>query len=384
MTAKSGAYQLVYFPYLHLSAGDTLSFGTLTVWDQTQLSDRVSDEPVRERVATILASHRAPSGRPDKSRALRGIGIVSTGADDFGELVPARLDDLQELRAALFLACLSSDATKHGPNAGNSIRTAENFSFVTQGFVLGSPYMSETSGVLVTKTSLGYKLGEVQFPAPSHVPSPISFECDELLLGALEALRRTRPKLFRRLLDATSLFIESYHNTPAVDIRARVLLQVAAFEVLLELPERQQRKVFKDRIEEHCNTPGERRFAYKFEVPNGKRADSRTVKGIWADRFYTLRNHIIHGRRVAGSEYAFRGEQHHVTIGPIFFVHVVRRLVELATAEIGEPVTFYSRVVWHDPPPDPDDPDEEPAVGFRAVTDYTARFADQLAAAGIE
>ena len=384
MSRPTEGYQLVYFPYLGLEPGLEFAFGNLSVWDASQLDDRVPCGPLRSRVTQLLASHRASSGKPGASIPVKGIGVVASGDDDFSPLVPKRLDDLQELRCALFLACLSSDLAAHGPNAGHYIRTAENFSFITQGFVLDSDYISEVSGVILRTTSLGYKIGEVQFPTPSYVPSPLVFRCDTALLLSLDSVRHSHPALFRRLLDAAGLFIESYHNTHAVDVRARVLLQTAAFEVLLELPEGQQRKVFKNRVEEYCAGHGERRFAYKFEVPNGKRSESRTVKGIWADRFYTLRNHIIHGARVRHAEYLFRGKQHHVVIAPVFFVHMVRRLIENATSETGEHVKFYSRITWDEPLPDHDDPDDEPRdIGFRTDVDYYARAVDRLPAGAV-
>jgi len=37
---------------------------------------------------------------------------------------------------------------------------------------------------------------------------------------------------------------------------------------------------------------------YKFQVWDKKLPESRTLKAIWADRFFTLRNHVIHGDTV--------------------------------------------------------------------------------------
>lgn len=384
MSSSGETYQLVYFPYLGLDAGRKLSFGTQSVWDASQLADRVPEGPIRSRVAELLESHRSHSGRSGRSVPVKGIGIVAAEADDFSPMAPKRLDDLRELRCALFLSCLSSDLGNRGPNAGLYIRTAENFSFIIQRFVLDSPYISETSGVLVQHRIAGYRIGDVQFPTPSHIPTPLRFWCDTALLGALDTLRGVDRHLLRRILDASSLFIESYHNTPDVDIRARILLQAAAFEVLLELPDSRQRKVFKDRIEEHCSTTGERQFRYKFEAWKGKQeVEERTEKGIWADRFYTLRNHIIHGHKVRSCEYLFRGKQHHLLIVPVFFVHTLRHLIETALAGHGEPVKFHSRITWHKPQPEPDDPeDEEKGIGFRVVTDAFARVVDELVAVG--
>ena len=379
------AYQLVYFPYLSLGDVTELRYGRLSVWNAGLLSKKLPAGPLRGRVAALLESHRAPSGRADKSRPETGIGIVSRGRPDFEPIVPRWIGDVQELRYALFLSCLSNGVTRHGPNAAHFVLTAENFSFVTQGISLEREYISETTGVLVTVTHLGYRIGEVQFPTPTHVPRPLKFDYDQRVFDALRRLRSADRSLYRRVIDATSLLLESYHNTHAVDVRARILLQPAAFEVLLDLPDKDQRKAFKDLIEQHSAVRQERRYRYKYETRGGLVPESRTQKGIWADRFYTLRNHIIHGERVSASRYVYRGSQHHVLIAAAFFVHVAKRLIESALSAVGRPVKFYSRIDWHEPgrrPDEEDGDDEERVEGFRASVDHAALFDDRLAAAG--
>lgn len=140
--------------------------------------------------------------------------------------------------------------------------------------------------------------------------------------------------------------MESYYNAPNVYIGARVLLQVAAFEVLLNLPEKQPRKVFKDEIERLTNNSNERRFRYKFEIGQGRKAEVRSLKGIWADRFYTLRNHIVHGQPISRADYAFRGQQHHLVVAPLMFTLVVKRLIDAVREEQGLEGVAAERMDW--------------------------------------
>ncbi len=163
----SPAHQVIYFPYLGLTRGEELRFGQLEVWSASRLTERVASENIRTRVRELLDSHRAPAGRLGKARPLKGIGVVSRGASDLAPLIPEWATEIQELRQALFLAGLSNNVGLQGENAGHWMYTAENFSFVAQGFSLDSPYFGETTGAIVSFNMLGYRIGEVEFPTPS-------------------------------------------------------------------------------------------------------------------------------------------------------------------------------------------------------------------------
>ncbi len=90
--------------------------------------------------------------------------------------------------------------------------------------------------------------------------------------------------------------------------------------------------------------------------------------GIWADRFYSLRNSIIHGNSVPDSKYVYRGVQHHLMIAPMFFVVVVRRLARNALRGKAPTPDFFDRIEWVNPRVDEDG--EEVEGGFRMATDW--------------
>ena len=79
---------------------------------------------------------------------------------------------------------------------------------------------------------LGYKIGETRFTKPPYVNLPIRFAYDDKLLEALVALKTDQPVLYQRVLRSAAVFLESYYNSPSVDMKARVLLQTVALEVL--------------------------------------------------------------------------------------------------------------------------------------------------------
>lgn len=370
--------QLILLPYIGLRNQTSIRYGRVEVWPQSMLDDYVTSEELRTRIQLLLNSYKASSFGRRRSEPLLGIGLVSVGARDFRPLAPTEIEEVHEFRHALFLSTLASNVTWSGPNAGHYMHTAENFSLVTQNFQLAGDYLSETSGMLVTVTNMGLKLGEVEFTTPTHVPRPLQFSYETDLMKLLWRLRRRNRQLYRRILNAVSVFIESYYNTPSVDIRARVLLQATAFEVLLDLPDTGQRREFKNLVEQLCGTPGERKYRYKFEAHSKRVAESRTLKAMWADRFYTLRNHIIHGKRIRNGEYRFRGHQHHLVIAPMFFVLAAKKLVKLA---LPAELPLFDRIDWERL--DDSDEDDSPTFGFKIGPDLGAMVEHHMRKAGI-
>lgn len=314
-------------PYIAMRNIDELHFRDIRMVNATQRADEFGPRDVRAQVRAILAMHKDTSLDPARARPLQNIGVIMA-TPDFSPPTPAIQRRLDEFRSGLFLSCLSGNVELAGPNAGFGLYTAENFDIVRQNFTLESKGVAESAGVIVNITVSGYRLDKTTFPRPSYVNLPQPFRHDENVLLGLDWLHRVNRKLYRRVIDATAVFLESYRNSPAVDVRARVLLQSSAFEILLDLPEKQPRKAFKDEIERLTSEPDEKKYHYTFENHGRRVPDMRTLKGIWADRFYTLRNHIIHGETVPQSEYIYRKTQHHLVIAPMFFMCCIKRLVD--------------------------------------------------------
>jgi len=341
----SNSYQLIFMPYLAMREEEPLKIGDVEIWNFEKQSSQITDPAVRTRVGELLAMYRQAGRIPTKSAQLRGIGIVSVGPRDFRQLSSSELDQIQAARTILFLCCLAKNSLL-GPRGGFMVYTSENFETIYQSFVLDSEYLSEASGVLIRIQLGGYKIGETVFTQPAYINTPTSFGYDEKLFTALVGLRTNDPAMYRRVLRAGSVFFESYYNTPAVDISARILLQAVAFEVLLELPEARQRQHLKTKIEKLANTANEKTHRYTFEMGNKKVRESRSLKVMWADRFYSLRNHIIHGAFVSRNEYNFLRTQHHLAIAPLMFTFVLKRLIDEVNVAAGRPREFYERLDW--------------------------------------
>lgn len=332
--------QIIYFPYISLGEKDEISFGNVKVWNfDKKASEYVPDEKLREYIKSIIysnVSHNQP---------IKDVGILSIGEIDFREFTDEEFQTASEVRLVLFLSFISRHNTiGRKANAGWQMATSENFEFIIQNFQPFTEFISESTGHIINIGIGGYKIGEKKFYAPSFVIKPQIFSLDGLLISWLVKLNKSGgKKLYRRILRATDLIFESYYNNPNVSKNARVLLQIAAFEILLELPMQAQRKDFKDKIELYCNQPSEKLFTHYYESRGGKVSERRSLKAIWADTYYTLRNHIIHGDIVKPQDFAFKGKQRHIDIAILFFILLVKKLINQKPP--GKKI-FYDEIEW--------------------------------------
>jgi hypothetical protein len=237
-------FELAYFPYIGLRGVEDIRFGRASVWNSALLPSRVSDPAVRSQIDALLQTHRSTAHVVRDGRPLADIGIVTVDRISFDRLTNEKVRQATELRFALFLCALSHNSRLSGANAGHFSYTSENFDLVRQTFTLSADSFAETIGAIVRFRIMGYKISETRFPRPSYVPTPMTFSHDHSLLVQLAWLKRRNRQLYRRIMRAVGIFLESYYNTPTVDMGARILLQAAGFEVLLDLPDGEQRKVF--------------------------------------------------------------------------------------------------------------------------------------------
>lgn len=358
---------VVLMPWICLRRGDVIRYGAVSVHPWEDLRETLVDASVRDHLDTLVAMyHASPSS--DWGGRQEGVGIVVVGAPTFSPLTDLEREQVRDFRAVAFLASLSRAVHHSGPNAGNYILTAENFDLVFQNFVPGQDRISERSGTLLTMTSIGNRIATTRYVRPPFVPNPMRIDVDTALIDALERLPRGNRRLLQRVVRAAATFCESYHNTPSLDAHARVLLQAAAFEILLDLPEQSPRRAFKDRVESLLAPPGTRRYACVYRAHGKTFRDRRTVFGLWADHFYQLRNGIVHGQVLSAKAYRFRGGAHHVVAAPHIFVGCLKALVNAAFAKARRHTPMSDRVFWGVGLGDDDD---EPS-GFRTERDWAA------------
>lgn len=325
--------QIIYFPYIFLSRIRSVTYLDFVVQNLKETLESIQENNLKDTIRNMMRQNRI------FGKIIEDIGIVQIkGRNDFRPLGSEEKKKVGELRATLFLGGVAKCNTVDGPNAGHYILTSDNFKLLFQNFVLGDPHIGYASGKIVRLSDFGYRVSDIVYEKPLCVLTN-SFSCDEKLLNALEQLKKRNRQKYRLILRATDAVMNAYSNSDDLSNASRVLEFSRAFEILFELPERDQRMKFKEAIERYCEPAGERKRRYLSERSNNNKADevgSRHV--MWADRFYVLRNHIIHGESIPDKRFSFY-TQLHWDLALWFFLVSVKQIIN---ESIGKQIFFDS------------------------------------------
>lgn len=340
--------QIAYFPYLTLKEKDTIKIDNVEIWNfDKKKNEYIQDDKLRQHIENLLNINKI------NKQPITDIGVVTISNKDFRIFNKQELKGIKTAKLILFISFLAEHNIYMNKDLNIALRmaTSENFELVIQNFALNDNFLSERTGFIVTKLVLGYQIGSTESEAPRYLSMPSKFSIDEKLLEQLLWLRRNNTKLFSRILRAVEIFYEAYYNSPAVSHNARILLQTSAFEVLLNLKDRKERKDFTEKIEKYCSASSDRKYSYKYEVYDSRQQrnimkaakNKQTLKGIWANRFYALRNHIIHGDTVRDAQFLYKG-QPHFHIATLFFILCIKQLINEARQKSGSQKIFYDTI----------------------------------------
>jgi len=329
--------QITYFPYLPLKENECVDFGDgLIIWHFYSLAEKyIPDQDMRVLTKKLMDANV----QGESQEKVKGIAVASISNTDFRTFNDSEERQIQEAKLMLFISKVAkTNTTILGSGAdGWSLSTSENFEPVYQNFQIGNDHIAERAGYIINVGIGGYKINEKKFHKPSHVSiSPYGLSLDKELLNQLLRLRKRNGKrLFRRILRATELLFQAYYNNTNVSRNARILLIAAAFETILDL-EKPARKHFKDYVEKYCDLPVEAKYRHYYNVRDrdrdrdrdrARRDKDRSIKVLWADSFFNLRNQIIHGDVVQESLYQFKDGDRHLDISILFFGLLIKKLI---------------------------------------------------------
>lgn len=319
--------QIVYFPHINMTNIPEINLGNVKIWNFSQKKDAyIPDTDMKEKVRKILLTHTYQG-----KSIIDSICIISIGDIDFRTYNEDENKLIKSIRYLLFLAFVAKNNTRiNDANSGHWMATSENFDVVFQNFILNDDHVAERTGDIVTFLKGGYLLDSVHFERPGYVPTPMKFDLDDDIINGLLALKDKSISAFERIMDATEIFYESYYNSPSVSKNARVLLQVSAFEILLNFPDNDQRKYFKAVVRRLLVNKGDPKRIHYSErgVGKPKVREVISLKEMWADSFYTLRNHIIHGQPTTENDFIFKNSQYYTDISVLFFIYFIKKSIE--------------------------------------------------------
>lgn len=327
--------QIAYFPYINMNRIGSLRLRELGVriWNIDKgLPESIRDEALRDRVRLLIRTNTI-DGQPVSNAA-----IIDVGSPNCEKFTSENVRAMEEAKLLLFIGFLAKNNLE---GDAWSMATSENFKIVTQNFSQGNNSVTESEGAIVIRNKLGYDLRGYEYRAPVSVLKPLNFDVDEFLILEILKIKTKHPIIYKRIIRSIDLFFQGYHNDPHVSHNARHLLLVAAFETLLKLPSRGQRKYFKEIVNKQWRDSTDEEFDYKWEDRGIYKQDKGIKKVIWADSFYTLRNHIIHGKELKDSDFMFE-MQRHVDIAVLFFVFAIK--VKLNRTIRSK--TFLDKIAW--------------------------------------
>lgn len=320
-------YKIAYFPYI-FNNWDSLEFDGDVLWNISvnRLAQKyIPDVTLRRYIRRLLSANRY------FNRRIKNIFIFTpkgkSALDEFDNNEKNRFADIAKI---LFICSVAdSNIGKYS----DFFATSDNFMSFVQNFSTENDYTAFQSGRIISILDGGYKIGKIKYEAP-HYLLKHGFSFDTTLLQKLELLKRLNRVSFEKIIMAIDAMMSGYSNADNISYKMRILMQSRCFELLFDLPEREQRKHFRNKIKKYCQNDDE--LEYDFLTEKGD-SEFRKVSGsrqmMWADRFYLLRNHIIHGGKISNEEYFFYKDSHwHLAL--LFFIVAVKQLINKELNEI--------------------------------------------------
>jgi hypothetical protein len=352
--------QITYLPYLSMGRYEEAIFKPLNVrvWNYARKSTQyIPDITARTAVDALMATNVA------HGRSINDMGIISVSNFDLREYTPEEKALCKETALLLFVGSLARGGViGRGANAGHYVSTTENFTVVEQNFVQEGDRIATQDGYVVNIRIGGYKISEVKFGRPDYTPAPLDSNGDGRIIDDLLKMRAKQKRIYRRLMRAIDMFKQAYYNDTKLSQQSRIMLITSAYEILFDLPESGQRARLKENFRQLFVMPTDIKRRYKSERGSGRPSvwEIDSIKVMWADKFYTLRNKIIHGSPLKPADFVFCDKQRHFDIAVLFFVLGLKKIMG-NTSSVAETA---DQIVWekHE---DPDGSDgEENYEGF--------------------
>lgn len=306
-------------PYLKFSPKISIRYFGWRLYELSEFLEKyVKDSARKEFIERLLFSNTI------HAQPIRDLLIFTpSGSKLFKEISQNNQKIIEELRCLLFICTVSSSNT--GKWTAHTMVTSENLNLVYQNFHFSKLWTAYSSGKLVNITDGGYEIGEISFEKPPYVlRREASF--DSTFFSELKSVKKNNSVLFRRIIRSIQAFMQGFYNSDDLSMESRVLELTRAFEILFDLPMDKQREWLKNSVKKYCQSRAEREYSYKYECHKTRKKTKGSMHEIWADRFYTLRNHIIHGNRLAQSEFKFKGQPHWY-IALLFFIVAIKQLI---------------------------------------------------------
>lgn len=269
-----------------------LAVGSVTIAPWADIRTQISDAE-RKFLDLYFRRHITHDGHP-----VDHIAVAWTGSNPIAALnVPQRVLIRRAIDALIFVAITTTLKTIiNTTNTSMGVPHSERFQLVTQVFKDTEPFVAVSSG----GTLHGWRLNDIHFCTPWHMGSALYSVNDDLLAALGKLLRRPRgAKQRERIFRALEWFRLAHSGNDETSDQSRVVMMATAFEILLEPADPfQKRRLMTQALHTLTDRDNLRQKTLKF----GKKKIRVNAVAVWLDRFYQLRNAIVHGSRVTPSQ----------------------------------------------------------------------------------
>lgn len=284
-------------PYLPLKG--YIKLNNLILWSFKNHKDTFIRDPLlKAHLLQLVSCYKFHNGTsiPDPT-------IISIHKVDFSNPTSKSIAKVEVVKNILLFAGVLE-------NNSWSFVTSDNFEVFYQRFNVGDINISTRGGAIHSIMTGGYKISDLSFIKPEHVPIPLSLRLNPNVVRPLENCldNQATDSEKSKVIQSLNSFFNAYRNSNETSWASRILLMVMAFELLFGESSRQK---FKDNIQKY-STVGIRSAMKTFPYPimntqTGKliNTENLTLNQIWAEEFYKLRHRIIHGDTIYSDAFHF-------------------------------------------------------------------------------
>jgi len=269
-----------------------LTVGSVTIASWADIRTQIADAE-REFLDLYFHRHITHDGHP-----VDHIAVAWTGSNPIAALnVPQRVLIRRAIDALIFAAITTTLKTIISTmNTSMGVPHSERFQLMTQLFKDTEPFVAVSSG----GTLHGWGLNDIHFCTPWHTGSAHYSVNDDLLAALGKLLTRSRgAKQRERIFRALEWFRLAHSGNDETSDQSRIVMMATAFEILLEPADPFQKRFL---MTQALHTLTDRDNLRQKTLMIGKKKIRVNAVAVWLDRFYQLRNAIVHGSRVAPSQ----------------------------------------------------------------------------------
>lgn len=339
----SEIHQISFLPWTELKTAITI--GPVTFWpwpDET--AARVHDAEMRSYLEKYFNSYVDNTGQP-----IRAITVCTYEKNfDLRPLNEIEREDLRNCCDVLIFATIAPQVRNAvcGKNRTFGPPSSDAFELITQNFQLDSDEISVRAG---TRTSGGWKIGQITFPRPWSLGGSFGTPSDSLIGAFHKCFEVGFPEnLRKRLLRVLEWFRLSHTENEQTSELSKIVMMGTAFEILLQFPRNNKGTYFVSHIETNIVA----RDSIKETRPNKKGARvEKSLAGWWASDFYGLRSRIVHGDPVTPSDLIYRDWITYAIVADLVLLECIEREF-LSKRLIGENVYSCFEKITSDTPED--------------------------------